>query len=238
MTSTAAHRLIVSLDVETLDQAVRLIDLLSPVVHYFKIGSIPFFRFGHELIHYLSSRDKRVFLDLKWHDIPNTVHGAVKAASENPAIFMMNVHCLGGELMLKAAVNALGGDHHPLLIGVTLLTSLEQADILKLGWSASIIEVTMMLANMAKQNGLQGVVASAHEAAALKKMMGQDFIVVTPGIRSACSVKQDDQARILTAKEALNRGADYLVVGRPIIAHVNPLDAAKKILHEMNETIS
>jgi orotidine-5'-phosphate decarboxylase len=235
MTDTS-HRLIVSLDLDNLDQTLKLVEELSPVVHYFKVGPIPFIRYGDRLLNRLGELHKKVFLDLKWHDIPNTVKGAVKAASENSTIFMMNVHCSGGEAMLKAAVEAqTQSSHQPLLIGVTVLTSLKDDDLHAIGVSNSVSGQALKLAQLAKKAGLNGVVASAHEASILKKTLGKAFCVVTPGIRPAWSVKTDDQKRVLTPLKALEMGADYLVVGRPIIAHQNPLYAAKQILEEMEQ---
>jgi len=235
MNNKIVNKLIVSLDLQQLDQTLELIELLSPIVNYFKIGSIPFFNHGSILLKRLRELNKKVFLDLKWHDIPNTVQGAVKAASIDSTIFMMNVHCVGGEAMLKAAVaGANQAPHRPLMIGVTVLTSLKPADLIALGFSDSIPEQALKLATLAQKSGLNGVVASAHEVAGLKKCLGKDFLVVTPGIRPEWSVKNDDQKRVLTPSDALKLGADYLVVGRPIIANANPFEATQQILEEMD----
>jgi len=235
MNSKIINKLIVSLDLHQLDQTLELVQVLSPLVNYFKIGSIPFLNHGQVLLKRLHELDKKVFLDLKWHDIPNTVQGAVKAASANSTIFMMNVHCLGGEAMLKAAAEAAKrSTHQPLLIGVTVLTSLKDVDLQTLGFSDSVPEQALKLATLAKQSGLNGVVASAHEVAGLKKSLGRDFLVITPGIRPEWSVKNDDQKRVLTPSDALRLGSDYLVVGRPIIANANPLEATQRILEEMD----
>jgi orotidine-5'-phosphate decarboxylase len=235
MKSKNSNKLIVSLDIQSLNDTLQLIDTLAPIVDCFKIGAIPFFNHGQTLLERLSALNKKVFLDLKWHDIPNTVKGAVIAASQHPAIFMMNVHCLGGEAMLKAAVEgASQSPSRPLLIGVTVLTSLADKDLTQIGVSTSVSNTALKLATLAKDAGLDGVVASAHEASTLKQTLGSAFVVVTPGIRPVWSVKNDDQKRIVTPKDALRRGADYLVVGRPIIANENPLNAAQRILDEMD----
>lgn len=235
MNNKTINKLIVSLDLQHLDRTLELIELLSPIVNYFKIGSIPFFKHGSTLLKRLCELDKKVFLDLKWHDIPNTVEGVVKAASMNSTIFMMNVHCSGGEAMLKAAVECINQlPHRPLLMGVTVLTSLKQADLLALGFSDSIPQQVLKLATLAQKSGLDGVVASAHEVQELKKNFGRDFLVVTPGIRPEWSIKNDDQQRVLTPSDALESGSDYLVVGRPIIANANPLQATQRILEEMD----
>ena len=229
------NQLIVSLDVQQLNRALELVELLSPIVNYFKIGSIPFFNYGPILLQRLEQLGKKVFLDLKWHDIPNTVQGAIQSASIYSTIFMVNVHCLGGEAMLKAAVDAANrSSHRPLLIGVTVLTSLKQTDLITLGFSNTLPEQALKLATLAQQSGLDGVVASAHEVKALKQSLGENFLVVTPGIRPEWSQTNDDQKRVLTPSDAVKLGSDYLVIGRPIIAHANPFEAAQRVLEEMD----
>ena len=229
-------KLIVSLDVDDFFQAARLIDILSPKVNIFKVGIAPYVNFGEQLLDKLRSLDKQVFLDLKFHDIPNTVKNAAKAAAQK-GVFMMNFHCLGGSRMLEAAV---AGVHEanispmPLLIGVTILTSMGIEDMKDIGLSGAIHDRVISLANIAKKSGLNGVVASAKEAKIIKDQVGQDFVVVTPGIRPAWSVAgKEDQKRVLTPKQAVTEGADYIVVGRPIVKAEDPLAAATKIIAEL-----
>jgi len=229
-------KLIVSLDVDDFFQAARLIDILSPKVNIFKVGIAPYVNFGEQLLDKLRSLDKQVFLDLKFHDIPNTVKNAAKAAAQK-GVFMMNFHCLGGSRMLEAAV---AGVHEanispmPLLIGVTILTSMGIEDMKDIGLSGAIHDRIISLANIAKKSGLNGVVASAKEAKIIKDQVGQDFVVVTPGIRPAWSVAgKEDQKRVLTPKQAVTEGADYIVVGRPIVKAEDPLAAATKIIAEL-----
>lgn len=225
-------KLIISLDVDNLNLANTLIEKLSPLVDIFKIGPIPYLNFGDQLIKKISSLNKKVFLDLKFHDIPNTIKGAVEAAVQKN-IFMLNVHCLGGPTMLKAAVEGIAGQQQkPILIGVTILTSMGIYDMQSLGLSENIQNEVLKLAKLAKEAGLNGVVASAQEATVIKQTLGKDFLVITPGVRPSGKC-QDDQKRILTPKQAILAGADYLVVGRPIIQATDPVKITKEILAEM-----
>lgn len=229
---TAKERLIVALDVDSLEKAKELIDMLSPEVDIFKIGIAPFTGFGGELLEELSSRGKKVFLDLKFHDIPNTVRGASREAARKN-VFMMNFHCLGGEEMLKAASEgAREGGGETILLGVTILTSMDKEAMSKIGLEGEVEGKVLELAGSAKRAGLNGVVASAKEAREIKKKCGEDFIIVAPGIRPEWSQKAD-QKRTLTPKEAIEEGADYIVVGRPILQAEDPLEAARKIINEM-----
>ena len=234
-------KLIVSLDVDNFAKASRLIDVLSPKVNIFKVGIAPYVNFGEKLFAKLQSLDKKIFLDLKFHDIPNTVKNAAKAAAEKD-VFMLNFHCLGGKKMLQAAVEGIeevGATKKPLLIGVTILTSMETEDMEHIGLGGLVEDKVVRLAQLAKDAGLDGVVASAKEAGIIKEKIGQDFIVVTPGIRPAWSLeKTEDQKRVLTPKQAITEGADYIVVGRPIIQAKNPLAAAHKIIAEIGGNIN
>jgi orotidine-5'-phosphate decarboxylase len=229
------NKLIVSLDVDNLSQAIELIDILSPKVEIFKVGIAPFTNFGEQLLAKLHSEQKEVFLDLKFHDIPNTVKNAAKVCAQKN-IFMMNFHCLGGLKMLQAAVAGVKetATKKTLLIGVTILTSMEEADMQDVGLQTTVQDRVIALAKLAKSAGLDGVVASAKEAKLIKENVGQDFIVVTPGIRPAWSISgKEDQKRVLTPSQAIAQGADYLVVGRPIIKAQDPLEAASKIIDEI-----
>ncbi|NQT32456.1 MAG: orotidine-5'-phosphate decarboxylase [Candidatus Omnitrophica bacterium] len=231
------ERLIVALDVDTLEGALELVETLSPVVDIFKVGIAPFTAFGHELLEKINELDKKVFLDLKVHDIPNTVRNAAYAAAKK-GVFMMNFHCLGGESMLQAAAE--GAEEAalrlhkpgPLLLGVTILTSMSQDDMQSIGITGSVEEKVLDLALKAYNAGLNGVVASAKEASSIKDKFGEKFIVVTPGIRPEWAAK-GDQKRVLTPKEATMAGADYIVVGRPIIEADDPALAAEKIIKEI-----
>ncbi len=235
----AKDKLIVALDADTLERAEELVDILSPEVDIFKVGIAPFTGFGERLLNKLREKGKKVFLDLKFHDIPNTVKNAASAAAQK-GVFMINFHCLGGREMLKAAAigakegAASHGKVAPILLGVTILTSMDEKSMHDLGMSGRINDKVIELASLAKGSGMNGVVASAQEAAKIKKSLGEDFIVVTPGVRPA-GTAQGDQKRIVTPKQAIENGADYIVVGRPIIQAEDPLQAAKQIIAEIEE---
>jgi len=234
----AKDRLIVALDVDTYEKAEKLVDLLSPVVEVFKIGMAPFTGFGDKLIDKVHSSGKKVFLDLKFHDIPNTVKNVSKiAVSKN--VFMMNFHCLGGSKMLNFAVEGVKeivdekNMSMPVLLGVTVLTSMSEDDLQEIGLAGPVEKRVEEFVKLAKNSGMHGVVASAQEIKRIKELAGEKFIVVTPGIRPAWAVS-GDQKRVKTPNQAIEDGADYIVVGRPIIQAEDPLDAAKKIIEEMN----
>ncbi len=231
-------KLIVSLDLENFKQTCELIDLLSPQVNHFKVGIAPFTAFGDALLEKLAIMHKSVFLDLKFHDIPNTVFNAARAAAHK-GIYMMNFHCLGGGEMLKAAVagvDAAKPEQRPLLLGVTILTSMSEANMHSLGLTGTVEEKVLELAQLAKDSGMDGVVASAKEAKLIRDNLGKDFVIVTPGIRPSWAMKKsEDQKRVLTPAQAIEQGSDYIVVGRPIIAAPDPLEAAQKIITELEE---
>lgn len=234
MNKTKAQ-LIVALDVKTLDEAKKLIDLLKDDVEIFKVGSQLFTACGPEIVRYLLKAGKKVFLDLKFHDIPNTVANAVNAAVNiregNQSIFMCTLHTVGGKEMLQRAVEAATdaaqsvGARRPLLLGVTVLTSEGKTD--------NIQNLVLQRARLAKNCGLDGVVASSQEVAFLRQEMGKDFMIITPGIRPA-GTDAGDQKRVATPKDAIEAGSDFLVVGRPIVAADNPSESAKSILKEIN----
>jgi len=234
------NRLIVSLDIDDFARAARLIDVLSPEVSHFKVGIAPFVNFGDKLLEKLSLANKKVFLDLKFHDIPNTVKNAARAAAHK-GIFMMNVHCLGGRRMMEAAMEgvvAANVKQRPLLLGVTILTSMTGQDMQALGMRGEVQQKVLELAALAKSSGLDGVVASAQEAGMIKQELGKDFLVVTPGIRPTWAMKKEDQRRVVTPSQAIAAGADYIVVGRPIIQADDPLQAVKKIIQELEGVVS
>ena len=239
MNMKPSDKLIVALDVETTHRALDLFDALRDVVSVFKIGSQLFTAVGPELVRQIVARGGRVFLDLKFHDIPNTVAAAaVEATRLGVSIF--NVHASGGVEMMKrtaAAVAEIAERERlvkPKVIGVTLLTSLDQANLKQLGINDEPPAVVARLARLAANCGLDGVVASPREIGIIREtVVNRDFMIVTPGIRSSADTTQD-QRRTLTAAEAIRAGADYLVVGRPIINAEDPLGAAGKILEEID----
>ncbi|QYJ95677.1 orotidine-5'-phosphate decarboxylase [Shewanella spartinae] len=221
--------IIVALDYDNKSEALQLIDQLDPKMCRLKIGKEMFTLFGPELVKEIHSRDFDLFLDLKFHDIPNTVAKAVAAAAEL-GVWMTNVHASGGLAMMQAAREALlpYGDKAPLLIAVTVLTSMSDDELALLGINVPAAEHVKRLASLTKQAGLNGIVCSAQEASMLKTEFGADFKLVTPGIRPAGSDK-GDQHRVMTPTQALAAGSDYLVIGRPITKAANPLAALTEI---------
>ncbi len=232
----AADRLIVALDAPDAASAEKLVRALSPVVRNFKVGKELFTACGPSVVDVVRRSGGRVFLDLKFHDIPNTVAGACAAGSRIPGVFMLNVHAAGGRAMLEAAAKAVRenakGPEKPLLIAVTVLTSLSAADLKETGVDRPLEEHVEALAVLAKSAGLDGVVASPRETALIRKTCGKNFKIVTPGVRPAWAAT-GDQKRVMTPGEAVAAGADYLVVGRPITHDADPLAAARKILEEI-----
>jgi orotidine-5'-phosphate decarboxylase len=233
---SAGEKLIVALDMKTLEEAGQIVKKLSPAVKIFKVGMGLFTSYGPEAVKMVHDKGAKVFLDLKFHDIPNTVAHAVKSAAKL-GVFMMNIHALGGsEMMLRATEAALesadSSGKKPILLGVTVLTSMDQALIGEIGIDKRIEEEVLSLARLGKDAGLDGVVASPNETALIRQNLGKNFIIVTPGIRPA-GAEKSDQKRTMTPKEAIGAGADYIVVGRPIIEAKDPAEAAKKIIKEM-----
>lgn len=223
---------IVALDYAAADAALNLVDQLSPKSCRLKIGKELFTREGPQLVRECVDRGFDVFLDLKFHDIPNTTAKAVAAAADL-GVWMVNVHCSGGRKMMEAAARELEtAGSSTLLIGVTVLTSMGAEDLRELGVQLSPAEQVMHLAAMAKDSGLHGVVCSAREAADLTSKLGPDFLKVTPGIRPASSA-QDDQVRVMTPQRAIEAGSNYLVIGRPITAAANPKAALLEIVKEL-----
>ena len=231
------NRILVALDVDSSAKALALADTLRGTVAGYKIGKQLFTAEGPEVVRALTARGDRVFLDLKFHDIPNTVAGAVRSAMATGA-WMVNVHASGGSAMMRAAAQAAHdtaaktGAARPLVIGVTVLTSMDEAALAEVGTTRPVIEQVVHLARLAKAAGLDGVVASPQEIAAIRRACGPDFHIVTPGIRPAGQAGTDDQARTLTPKEAVAAGATYLVIGRPITAAADPRAAAEAIAAE------
>ena len=229
-------QLLVALDVDTSREARALADQLRGVAGGFKIGSRLFTSEGPVLVEELAARGDRVFLDLKFHDIPHTVAGAVAAATRL-GVWMVNVHASGGGAMLRAARAAADeeaarrGTPAPLVIAVTMLTSLDQQTLTEVGLRDAVGAQVERLAALTEANGLDGVVASPQEVAIIRRRCGERFVVVTPGIRGAHDAKAD-QTRTMTAAGALAAGASYLVVGRPIIAAPDPRAAAERLAAE------
>jgi len=232
------ERIILALDVPGYNEAVDIVERCSEGIEIFKVGSELFTAAGPEIVRKIHSIGKKVFLDLKFHDIPNTVAGAALSAARL-GVFMFNVHALGGFEMMRQAAQALSrhslrkNTARPKLIGVTILTSMDQATMQnELGIGLSMSAEVKHLATLARRAGLDGVVASAQDAHMLRSRFGKGFLIITPGIRPSWS-PPDDQKRTLTPKEALRRGADYIVIGRAVTACHNPLDALKRIKDEI-----
>jgi len=235
-------QLILALDLETFEEARKLIDDLGDAIDIFKVGSQMFTAYGPFITRYLQSKGKKVFLDLKFHDIPNTVASAVKSAvglSVSPnndvnfaPLFMLTVHTSGGKEMLEAAAHTAQmhaqtlGVPRPLIVGVTVLTSTAK--------DANLETLVLDRAKLAKAAGLDGVVASVEEAAMIRRELGPDFLIVTPGIRPA-DVSLNDQKRVATPAGAIEQGSNFLVVGRPIIQAASPRAAALHILDDMKK---
>lgn len=225
-------RIIVALDYPEAAPALALVERLQPELCRLKVGKELFTATGPQLVEQLQQRGFEIFLDLKFHDIPNTAAQACKAAADL-GVWMVNVHALGGRKMLEAAHEAVvGSTHQPKLIAVTLLTSMAQEDLADLDINATPAEMVLRLAKLAHASGLDGVVCSAQEAALLRKQCGKDFCLVTPGIRPA-QASLDDQSRVMTPLAALKAGANYLVIGRPITKAVDPLQALLEINREI-----
>ena len=233
-------QLVIALDVETKAQALALADALGDLAGGFKIGSRLFTSAGPEVVRAMVSRGHRVFLDLKFHDIPNTVATAVAAAT-SLGVWMVNVHASGGVKMMQAARDAAHetaareGMKAPVVIAVTVLTSMSAQALAEAGVHAPVLDHVSHLAGLAKSAGLDGVVASPQETALVRRRCGPGFTIVTPGIRGggAATSGKDDQERTMTAAGAIAAGASYIVVGRPIIAAANPRQAAETIASEM-----
>jgi orotidine-5'-phosphate decarboxylase len=230
----ARDRLIVALDVPKADDARTLLDRLAGKVGLFKIGSQLFTAAGPGFVQEVVGRGEKVFLDLKFHDIPNTVAGAVSSASRL-GVSLVDVHGLGGRAMLEAAVGALPAMGTRLL-AVTILTSHDEDSLEQIGVNGSVHESVRRLAELARDAGVDGVVASPHEVALIREACGADFLIVTPGIRPA-GAAAGDQVRAATPATALGAGADYLVVGRPITAAEDPGAAAEAIVREMDSAV-
>jgi len=232
------NRIIVPLDVPSAAEALALADRLRGEVGGFKVGKELFTAAGPDVVRALVARGDRVFLDLKYHDIPNTVAGAVRSACAL-GVWMLNVHASGGRPMMEAARRAADeqgakSGTPPLVIAVTVLTSLDAATLASVGVAASPLDQVVTLAKLAQSARLDGVVASPRETGAIRQACGPDVLIVAPGIRGGAAASgPDDQQRIMTPGEAVKAGSSYLVVGRPITGAADPAAAAAKILKEM-----
>jgi orotidine-5'-phosphate decarboxylase len=236
-------RLIVALDTADRRRALDLVESLLPAVRTFKVGLQLFCAHGPSVVREVAAGGGHVFLDLKLHDIPNTVAGAVYSACRLPGVSLLTLHVSGGRGMLTTAVESarscrrpgfeseIAGAQRPALLGVTVLTSLDENDLAETGVAGNPTSQANRLARLARESGLDGLVCSPHEVADLRQAMGPDFLLVTPGIRPAGTAARD-QKRIATPSEALARGASHLVVGRPVTEADSPLDAARQILAE------
>ena len=218
MTATMKSKLIVALDVDSFEQAAALVERLGDSVETYKVGSQLFTRVGPKMVEFLHARGHRCFLDLKFHDIPNTVAKAVESATAL-RVAMLTVHTIGGADMLRAAASV---PQHPLLLGVTVLTSI----------GGDVAEEVVRRAKLAADCGLEGVVASPHEIKLIRQAVGDKITIVTPGIRPAWAAA-GDQKRMMTPAEAVAAGASYIVVGRPILAAPDPIQAAQRVIAEM-----
>ena len=224
--------IVVALDYPTPKQAIEMAQQLDPTKCRVKVGKELFTASGPAILEQLHKLNFDVFLDLKFHDIPNTCAGAVAAAAEL-GVWMVNVHASGGERMMNAAAEAIANKNNkPLLIAVTVLTSMEQSDLAGIGLDISPQQQVERLAKLSKQSGMDGVVSSAQEIELIKDICGKDFLTITPGIRPAGSAS-GDQRRIMTPEEAVNIGGDYLVIGRPITQSSNPKDACLDIINSL-----
>lgn len=225
--------IVVALDFDNRTQTLELVERLDPQRCRLKIGKELFTSEGPQLVEAVQNKGFDVFLDLKFHDIPNTCAKAVAAAA-NLGVWMVNVHASGGERMMMAAKEALDKfQQKPLLIGVTVLTSMEQADLAGIGLDVAPQDQVKRLAQLTKSSGLDGVVCSAQEAVMLKELCGQAFKLVTPGIRPSFAA-QGDQRRVMTPKQAIEAGVDYMVIGRPITQANDPIEALTLIEQELS----
>ncbi|KMT66511.1 orotidine-5'-phosphate decarboxylase [Catenovulum maritimum] len=233
MSTTCLSPVIVALDFNDIEAAKNLVEQLEPSQCRLKVGKEMFTLFGPEFVRFLVAKGFDVFLDLKFHDIPATTAKACVAAAKL-GVWMVNVHASGGLNMMQTAKKALADnfENPPMLIGVTVLTSMDDSDLQKLGIAKSPAEQVVSLATLVKEAGLDGVVCSAQEANLLKQELGSSFKLVTPGIRPAGS-DVGDQKRIMTPSDAINAGSDYLVIGRPITQAENPM----QVLNQVNQSL-
>jgi orotidine-5'-phosphate decarboxylase len=226
-------RVIVALDYPDAASAMQLVARLTPDLCRLKVGKELFTRAGPRLVEDLAAHGFDVFLDLKFHDIPNTVASACQAAADL-GVWMMNVHALGGERMLQAAKEGVTrATHTPLLIAVTILTSMDESDLAAVGLAGSPLDNVLRLAQLAQQSGMDGVVCSSRETPVLRAQLDPGFRLITPGIRPAGS-QADDLRRVMTPVDAINSGSDYLVIGRPVTRADDPVSVLRTINSELS----
>jgi orotidine-5'-phosphate decarboxylase len=226
----ARDRLIIALDLPTASEALKLVGHLAGEASFFKIGLQLYTAAGPEIVRAVAASGAKMFLDLKLHDIPNTVAKTVTAAAEL-GVAMLTIHLSGGRRMIEAAVAA--GPSHMLLLGVTVLTSSDGETLRETGLHCSVEEQTIRLAKLGVKAGIGGLIASPQEVHSLRSRFGKSVTIITPGVRPAWAAT-DDQKRFTTPRKALQNGADYLVIGRPITAHAEPREALLKILQELD----
>lgn len=245
MSRSGKERLIFALDTgEDFHRAIALVDELKDHVGMFKVGKEVFTRFGPAIVSEIRARGGRVFLDLKFHDIPNTVAQAARVAT-GMDVSMFNIHALGGQDMMSATVESVAstvqelGISQPVILAVTVLTSLDDSNLKEMGFCHGAAKTALHLAKMAKSAGLYGVVASPQDIVPIREACGKDFLIVTPGVRlDDNQVAGDDQKRVLTPREAARLGADYIVVGRPVRLAQDPVAVAEKIGKEILDGLS
>jgi len=226
------QRLIVALDLPSAAAAKKIVAALGDLAFCYKVGMQLYTAEGPNVVHDLISSGRRIFLDLKYHDIPNTVASAVREAARL-GVSMLTVHASGGRSMLRAATEAARSANPNLMVlAVTVLTSLTESDLEETGVHRRVQDQVLRLAGLALENGCQGLVASAQEAAELRRKLGEQFVIVTPGVRPA-GIAHEDQARVVTPAEAIAAGATHIVVGRPITAAADPAAAARAILAQL-----
>jgi orotidine-5'-phosphate decarboxylase len=224
-----ADRIIVALDVATKKEALALVDQLREQISFFKVGLQLYTAEGPEIVRAIRATGAKIFLDLKLHDIPNTVAKAVESAARL-GVEMLTIHLCGGEAMIRAAVSA--RQRELLLLGVTVLTSADEQTLRQIGIPDKIDDQVLRLAKLGVEKGVDGIVASPHEITTLRREFGDKTKIVVPGIRPRGS-ESSDQKRVMTPREAIHTGADYLVIGRPIIADSKPRDATRRILEDI-----
>ena len=225
-------RLIIALDVSRASEAQKIVNEIGDAASTYKVGKQLFTAEGPQVVRDLVASGRKVFLDLKFHDIPNTVAGAVQSAA-GLGVSMLTVHASGGSKMLRAAAEAAASSSSkPLVLAVTVLTSLNDSDLQELGLPVGVADQVLRLAGIARNAGCTGIVASAHEAASIRRNLGTGFAIVTPGVRFAGG-DVGDQARVVTPAEAIKAGATHVVMGRPITGDTNPKSAAERAVKEM-----
>lgn len=229
-------RIIVALDFPDEKSTLRFVEeQLSPELCCLKIGKELFTATGRHLVEKLIAQNYKIFLDLKYHDIPNTVSSACRVAADM-GVFMIDMHCMGGHRMMETAANALAHyAYRPLLIGVTVLTSMEQNDLSAIGMTGNLKDTVIRLARMAQQSGLDGTVSSAQEASLLREQLGKGWVLVTPGIR--LQQTQDDQRRVMTPQDAIRAGSHYLVIGRPITQSSHPMQTLRQVYDDIQNVL-